>query len=123
MSPIKKIHSSARWLVAVSAIATLGPAFFPAAALALGTTGKTEQDLPAGQRRVVIPVEGMTCGGCEAAIKMEVKKLKGIVAADADHKEGTATVTFVKDKVSVKQIVEAINKTGFKASAPEQDGD
>jgi len=121
MTPIKKFYSSARWLVAVSAIATLGPAFLPAAVRALSTTRNAEQDLPAGQRRVVIPVEGMTCGGCEAAIKMEVKKLEGIVAANADHKEGTATVTFVEEKVSVEQIMAAINKTGFKASAPEQE--
>ncbi len=69
---------------------------------------------------MVIPVKGMTCGGCETAIKLAVKKLDGIVSVEADHKEGRATVEYVKDKVTIEKIVEAINKTGFKASMPEK---
>lgn len=80
-----------------------------------------DQDLPPGQARVVIPVEGMTCGGCAVAIKMAVRKLDGVVDAEADHKKGTATVIYEKDTVTVEKIVEAINKTGFKASLPKED--
>ena len=76
-------------------------------------------DLKPGETRVVIPVKGMTCGGCSAAINRAVRKLDGVVEVAADHEKGTATVTYLKDKVTVEQIVEAINKTGFKASVPE----
>ena len=81
--------------------------------------GNENKPLPAGQTRVVFPVEGMTCAGCTAAIKIAVRKLDGVVAVDGDHEKGTATVTFEKGKVTAEQIVEKINKTGFKASLPE----
>lgn len=81
--------------------------------------GDKNKPLPAGQARVVFPVEGMTCAGCTAAIKIAVRKLDGVVAVNGDHEKGTATVTFEKGKVTAEQIVEKINKTGFKASLPE----
>ena len=80
-----------------------------------------EQQLPEGQARVVISVEGMTCGGCCVPVEAAVKKLEGVVAAKADYDKGQATVTYEKDKVTVKKIVDAINTTSFKASMPEED--
>ncbi len=87
-----------------------------------GTAGNetTEQQLPEGQTRVVIPVKGMTCGGCCVPVEAVVKKLDGVVDATADYEKGQATVTYEKDKVTVKKIVEAINTTSFKASMPEK---
>ena len=79
-----------------------------------------EQQLPDGQTRVVIPVTGMTCGGCCIPVEAVVKKLDGVVDAKADYEKGLATVTYENDKVSVKKIVEAINTTSFKASLPEK---
>ena len=80
-----------------------------------------EQELPAGQARVVIPVTGMTCGSCCVKVETAVVKLDGIVAAKADYQKGRATVTYVEDKVTVDKIVETINdKTSFKASMPKK---
>ena len=98
-----------------------------AAALAIfgahaGTAGNetAEQPLPEGQTRIVIPVKGMTCGGCCVPVETAVKKLDGVVDAKADYEKGLATVTYEKDKLTVEKIVEAINKTSFKASMPEK---
>ncbi len=74
--------------------------------------------LKPGEDTVVIPVRGMTCGGCEAAIELAVKKLDGVLVVDADHRKGETTVTYVKDKVTVEQVLAAINKSGFQASIP-----
>ena len=80
-----------------------------------------EQALPERQARVVIPVTGMTCGGCCVKVETAMEKLDGIVAAMADYQKGQATVTYVEDKVSVEKIVETINdETSFKASMPEK---
>jgi len=80
-----------------------------------------EQELPDGQARVVVPVEGMTCGGCCVKVETAMKELDGVVAAKADYEKGRATVTYVEDQVTVKQIVETINdKTSFKASMPKK---
>ncbi len=83
-------------------------------------TDSAEQQLPEGQTRVVIPVTGMTCGGCCIPIEAVVKKLDGVVDARADYAKGQATVTYEDDKVSVKKIVEAINTTSFKATLPQK---
>ena len=87
-----------------------------------GTAEETpEQELPSGQARVVIPVEGMTCCGCCVKIETAVDKLEGVVDSNADYEKGKATVTYVEDKVTVKKIVETINnKTSFKASIPKK---
>ncbi|MCH7667281.1 MAG: heavy-metal-associated domain-containing protein, partial [Acidobacteria bacterium] len=39
-------------------------------------------------------VEGMTCGGCEVAVKRAVKKLEGVDTVAASHKAGSAEVTY-----------------------------
>ena len=81
----------------------------------------SEQKLADGQARVVVPVEGMTCGGCCVKVETALKELDGVVASKADYQKGRATVTYVEDKVTVKQIVETINgKTSFKASMPKK---
>ena len=113
--------------MAIAGVAWLGLPCTSSCSLALGSPAiaatesnpVAEGDLKPGEARVVIPVKGMTCGGCSAAINRAVKKLDGVVEVAADHEKGTATVTYLKDKVTVERIVEAINKTGFKAVLPE----
>ena len=85
-------------------------------ALAQAAEESTQQ--APGVEKVTLPVRGMTCGSCSGIIRDELRKLKGVVTVTADYEKGTATVTFVKDQVTVEQIVATINKTGFKASLP-----
>lgn len=92
----------------------------PGGALARTEEGRPAERDPAPDRaRAVIPVEGMTCGGCETAVELALRRLDGIVTADADHENGTATVTYAKDRVTVERILEEIRKAGFSASLPE----
>jgi len=56
----------------------------------------------------------MTCAGCEAHVNSEVNKLPGIVKVNSKHTEATTKVEFDKSKVSLTQIEEAINSTGYK---------
>ncbi len=98
-------------------IVVLGLALLLAASAAAAPAGEQSKDLS----RVVIPVEGMTCGGCVASIKIALKKMDGIVEVDGDHEKGSATVTYRRDRVSVEKIVNRINeKTSFQASLPEK---
>ena len=96
-------------------------AFVGLTLLLLGTSAISEADegkLPEGQARAVIQVSGMTCGDCCVKVEAAVAKINGVVDVKADYEEGVATVTYEKNKVDVKQIVEAINtKTSFKAKA------
>lgn len=68
----------------------------------------------------VFEVEGMTCGGCEAAVKLSVKKLDGIKKVEASYKEGTAVVQFDPSQVSAEEIEKAIEKLGYSAELKKQ---
>jgi len=72
-----------------------------------------------GLLTLTFPVEGMTCSGCEFGVKKAVKKLEGVESCTASYKKKNATVTFDSKKVTAEQIVEAINKTGYKAQLPQ----
>lgn len=70
-------------------------------------------------RTAVIPVEGMTCFTCELTVSSALKKVEGVITAKASAKEGKAWVEYDPAKISIQQLVKAINKTGYKASSPE----
>jgi copper chaperone CopZ len=61
-------------------------------------------------------ISGMTCQGCEEEVKHEVAQLPGFIEAIVNHETGKAIVKFDKSKTSIEQIVQAINKTGYKVS-------
>jgi copper chaperone CopZ len=100
-------------------------ALFTIAALVLAVAftapvlaGEKHQKAEKGDSTTVIPVSGMTCGGCASAIKTAVKKMDGVTSVEVDHEGGKTSVTFNKEMVTVAEIVKTINKTGFKATAP-----
>ena len=63
----------------------------------------------------VFKVDGMTCGGCEVALRTAIGKLDGVERVKASHKEGRAAVTYNQEKVTPEQILAAIDKLGYKA--------
>ena len=78
--------------------------------------GEKSDKLPEGQTQTTFEVTGMTCGGCCTKVETAVADLEGVIDVKADYENGIATVTYEKEKVDSKQIVETINtKTSFKA--------
>lgn len=67
---------------------------------------------------VNIPVEGMTCFTCEFAVSSALRKTEGVVDARASVRKGKARVNYDPSKTDIEQLIEAINKTGYKASLP-----
>lgn len=65
-----------------------------------------------------IPVEGMTCFTCEFSVSSALKKLDGVVSVKASAKEGVAWVNYDSDIININQLIETINKTGYKAILP-----
>jgi copper chaperone CopZ len=84
--------------------------------------GKTAQisPVPAVYAQVAIPVEGMTCYTCTVAVEHGLKELEGVQEAKASVPDRMVTVSYDPQKVSVKQMVEAVNKTGYQARLPEK---
>jgi len=73
-----------------------------------------------GEKQVVIPVEGMSCFTCELSVQKALGDLQGVRSSKASAKEGNVAVLYDPIQVSVGDLVEAINKTGYKASFPKE---
>lgn len=71
-----------------------------------------------GVKTIAIPVEGMTCFTCEVAVSTALKRVDGVVNAQASAKKGVAMVSYDPDKTDIKQLIDTIDKTGYKASLP-----
>lgn len=70
--------------------------------------------------RVTFDVVGMVCTGCEAGVKHELNKMDGIVESDVSYATGTATVSYLRSKLTEEDLREAIDKTGFTAKNQQQ---
>lgn len=68
---------------------------------------------------VAIPVEGMTCFTCELTVESSIKELPGVQSVDAKVNERAAHVTYDPSRVTLDELIAAINKTGYKARAPQ----
>ena len=64
-------------------------------------------------QQIELAVKGMACGACSTKVNKALTKVKGVLEGEACHKGKKATVLFDPAKVKAKQVVAAINKTGF----------
>ena len=62
---------------------------------------------------VVINVDGMTCDGCENAIKAGVESLEGIASVESSFEEGWTKVKYDKAVTSAEDIEGKITDTGY----------
>jgi len=60
-------------------------------------------------------VEGMTCGGCEAGVRMKVKKLAGVEKVEASYETKRARVSYDPKIVTPQRIIAAIKDLGYSA--------
>ena len=67
---------------------------------------------------LTLQVTGMTWGGCVSTVQTALEGLDGVSKADVSLEEGTAIVTYDKDKVNEIQLVEAVSNSNpmFEAS-------
>jgi copper ion binding protein len=99
-------------LGALASVALIGTGVWASRAAA---TAADEAPLVTSEFRV----EGMTCGGCEASVKMTVGRLDGVRSVEASHEEKRATVTYDETRVTPETIVQAIEKLGYTAELVE----
>lgn len=68
---------------------------------------------PAEWVEVVLNVDGMTCTGCENAIKAGVENLDGIASVESSFEEGWTKVKYDANQTSMEQIEGKITETGY----------
>jgi copper chaperone CopZ len=62
---------------------------------------------------LTLPVHGMTCGGCENAVKRAVGAMPGIAEVTASHRDNQVVVTFDPAVVSAADIAAKIDQLGY----------
>lgn len=67
----------------------------------------------ATKETVVLQIRGMTCEACETHIEVPLRKLTGVISADADYKKHNVTVIYDSAQVTVEKIKETILATGY----------
>ena len=68
---------------------------------------------------MTLKVEGMTCGGCVAAVKVQLKKTAGVTAYEVSLEKGEADVTYDSAKTDPGKIAESVSQSGFHATVKE----
>ena len=66
-------------------------------------------------RKVTIPVQGMTCAACQSRVQRALQAEPGVVDASVHLMLKQAVVTYDSAVTSEASLVEAINRTGYKA--------
>lgn len=70
-----------------------------------------------------LKVSGMTCAGCEAAVRMAARKVDGVRDVAVGHETGKAEVTYEPSKTTPSAIAKAITDgSGFKAEVESEQG-
>jgi copper chaperone CopZ len=62
---------------------------------------------------LTLNVTGMTCGGCENAVKRGLARLDGVGEVTASHADALVIVTFDPNRVSPDEIRTRIGAMGY----------
>lgn len=60
-----------------------------------------------------LDVRGMTCEGCENAVRNALTRLDGVIKVEPDHAADRVALRFDEDRVSEDQIKERIKLAGY----------
>lgn len=67
-------------------------------------------------RTVTFAVRGMTCAGCVLSTRTVLTRLPGVTKADVSYEKGTAVVTYDPAKVTIAQMIAAIQTLKYTAT-------
>lgn len=60
-----------------------------------------------------LDVHGMTCGGCENAVRNALTRLDGVIKVEPDHAGDRVALRFDEGRVSEDEIKERIRLAGY----------
>lgn len=67
--------------------------------------------------RIEIPVQGMTCSGCERRVQAALAEMEGVSDAQADHTAGRVRVSFDSEHVDERRLRTQIEEAGYRPTA------
>ncbi|NOZ64424.1 MAG: copper-translocating P-type ATPase [Caldiserica bacterium] len=68
-------------------------------------------------KRVILPVQGMTCASCANKVEAALKKVEGVENANVNLATERATVELASDKVNLDTLISAVKTTGYEVSS------
>lgn len=68
-------------------------------------------------QQITLEITGMHCGGCVESITRGLQSLPGVHKAEVTLDPQRAVVTYSPKQVTVSQMLEAVQKAGYKATA------
>lgn len=66
-----------------------------------------------------LKIEGMHCSSCAMSIDFDLEDIDGIKTAKTSYAKQTTEVEFDENKVTLKDIIQSVEKTGYKAQSTE----
>jgi mercuric transport protein len=94
----------------------LGAALGLSASCSTNASAQAPAEKTASAQTVTLTVEGMTCASCSVAVRTALKRLDGVRDAKVSVSEKRARVEYEPAKVTPQQLVDAVNKLGYRAS-------
>ena len=83
----------------------------------VGLVPATAQQESASMKTCTLNVAGMTCAGCEAAVRNAAKTVSGVTDVKASYDRKNAEVTYDATKTTPEAIAKVITeRSGFKAT-------
>ncbi len=64
---------------------------------------------------VTLKITGMSCAGCASHIHTALSKTEGVISDEVKYPGDVATIKYDGSKISEKEIIAVIEKTGYKA--------
>lgn len=113
-----KVPRAGKWNKVVLWIATIVAAFFIAFPYFNWAPSPSVTATEAVIQTVTFKIDGMTCQSCNNAVNMTLTKLDGVISSEADYNRGEAVVKFDPSRVTIDQMVAAINNLGYRATPP-----
>lgn len=91
---------------------------------AVQTAGRDGSDPKAKTETCTLKVSGMTCAGCEVAVRLAARSVDGVQAVTVSYAKGKADVTYDPAKTNPAEIAKVITKkSGFTAEPLPPPGD
>jgi copper chaperone CopZ len=65
---------------------------------------------------LTLTVDGMTCGGCENAVKRVLGLVPGVANVTASHRERRVTLDYDPARADLDAIAQAIARAGYRVA-------
>ena len=74
----------------------------------------SELGYKAKTQKVILPVQGMSCASCVNRIRATLRQVPGVVAANINFATEKATVEYILNQVTIKDLAKAVETAGYK---------